>query len=205
MKCIKCDIPKDESEFYIKDKKTGRKNKWCKECTLTFQKARWRDRKTKIVELMGGKCEKCGYDKNYAALDLHHTDPSTKKYLLREMIKKSWKIITQEIQKCELLCKNCHAEHHYPQWNKNNVRQHNTYAKAMNERPIYKFASQCPECGNHAFGTTYCSIKCRALSDRKVRVRPSKEELIEMTHTMSVCAIGRKYGVSDNAIRKWMK
>lgn len=39
---------------------------------------------------------------------------------------------------------------------------------------------------------------------RKVN-RPSYEELKQMVATMSMCAIGRKYGVSDNAVRKWIK
>jgi len=40
---------------------------------------------------------------------------------------------------------------------------------------------------------------------RKVEDRPTKEELQEMLNKMSFCAVGRKYGVSDNAIRKWAK
>ena len=42
------------------------------------------------------------------------------------------------------------------------------------------------------------------LNKRKV-IRPSKEELDIMLSSMSYCAVGRKYGVSDNAIRKWIK
>jgi transposase-like protein len=36
-------------------------------------------------------------------------------------------------------------------------------------------------------------------------VRPSKEELAQLVQSENMCAIGRKYGVSDNAIRKWCK
>jgi hypothetical protein len=42
------------------------------------------------------------------------------------------------------------------------------------------------------------------VSNRKV-IRPSKEELKKLINTFSFCAIGRKYGVSDNAVRKWVK
>ena len=63
----------------------------------------------------------------------------------------------------------------------------------------------CPECGKSAFGTTYCSTECFRLSSRKVKARPSKQELNIMAKTMSICAIGRLYEVSDNAVRKWMK
>lgn len=46
--------------------------------------------------------------------------------------------------------------------------------------------------------------KCRYISTRKVE-RPSYEELKQDISKMSICAVGRKYGVSDNAIRKWLK
>ena len=48
-----------------------------------------------------------------------------------------------------------------------------------------------------------CSKKHR-LEQRKVKDRPSQEELQKMLKTMSWCAIGREYGVSDNAVRKWL-
>jgi hypothetical protein len=49
---------------------------------------------------------------------------------------------------------------------------------------------------------TYCSSECAAFGSR-VTTRPTKEELIELISKHSLCAIGRKYGVSDNAVRKW--
>jgi len=50
----------------------------------------------------------------------------------------------------------------------------------------------------------YCSDYCFKLALRKVE-RPSKLVLEQDINNMSILAIGRKYGVSDNAIRKWMK
>ena len=49
-----------------------------------------------------------------------------------------------------------------------------------------------------------CSESCRDLSCRKVQ-RPSKSQLIKDVAQLSVVKVGAKYGVSDNAIRKWMK
>lgn len=51
---------------------------------------------------------------------------------------------------------------------------------------------------------TYCSPECTALSRRKVN-RPNKETLANDIDNMSYSAIGRKYKVSDNTIRKWAK
>jgi predicted Zn-ribbon and HTH transcriptional regulator len=46
------------------------------------QKERALSRKLEIIRLKGGKCERCGYDKNIAALEFHHLDPSIKSFQL---------------------------------------------------------------------------------------------------------------------------
>jgi 5-methylcytosine-specific restriction endonuclease McrA len=72
-------------------------------------------RKKLFIEELGGKCTKCGYCKNYAALHFHHL--SDKKLSLDSRIigNSSIKRIREELEKCTLLCANCHAEEHYPQ------------------------------------------------------------------------------------------
>jgi hypothetical protein len=67
--------------------------------------------------------------------------------------------------------------------------------------------SYCAACGRTIHINTlkkYCSIECSHNSSRKVE-RPSKVELERNILTMSYVAIGKKYGVSDNTIRKWAK
>ena len=65
---------------------------------------------------------------------------------------------------------------------------------------------ECSLCSLTLQGTNekYCSDECFKLDLRKVE-RPSKEILRDDIDTMSWLAIGRKYGVSDNAVRKWAK
>ena len=62
------------------------------------------------VEYKGGKCIKCGYDKNIAALDFHHRDPKKKKFRLGTDAITDWKTRKKELDKCDLLCANCHRE-----------------------------------------------------------------------------------------------
>lgn len=51
----------------------------------------------------------------------------------------------------------------------------------------------------------HCSRQCRGLAQRKVK-HPTKEQLIELLTTLhNWSAIGRMFGVSDNAVRKWAK
>ena len=61
----------------------------------------------------GGKCAKCGYDKCQRALSFHHINPKEKDFdLSSKGLTRSWERIKKEIDKCVLLCANCHMEVH---------------------------------------------------------------------------------------------
>lgn len=126
MKCIVCG----------KDL-TGRQTKYCsKECkckdyyskhknTAYSQKKDYHGAilKYKLVPDRGGKCERCGYDKNLAALEFHHMDPQLKLFTLnaRNIERRSDEEVLEEYKKCELLCSNCHAELHHPEMDISNI------------------------------------------------------------------------------------
>lgn len=63
----------------------------------------------------------------------------------------------------------------------------------------------CPICGCEITNKANVCVKCYNMKSRKVKDRPSKEELLKLIKTKSFLEIGRIYGVSDNAIRKWCK
>ena len=64
-------------------------------------------------EYKGGKCSLCGYDRCQEALDFHHKDPSKKSFgLSARGLTRSWDKIKEEIDKCILICANCHREIH---------------------------------------------------------------------------------------------
>ncbi len=61
----------------------------------------------------GNKCVICGYDKCQRALSFHHLDPSKKEFnLSAKGLTRSWEKIEKEIEKCVLVCANCHMEIH---------------------------------------------------------------------------------------------
>jgi predicted HNH restriction endonuclease len=65
------------------------------------------------IEHMGGKCEICGYSKCIRALSFHHKDPSKKSFgISAQGMTRSWDRVKNEIEKCSLLCANCHMELH---------------------------------------------------------------------------------------------
>ena len=81
-------------------------------------------RKLELIEMSGGKCMECGYNKNIAALHLHHRDVNEKEFPLdaRSLSNRSWDRLLVEYNKCDLLCGNCHSEHHNPEMDIDNVR-----------------------------------------------------------------------------------
>lgn len=76
---------------------------------------RWRQRKLDAVKYKGGKCERCGYDKYPDVLEFHHLDPTLKEASWNEIKKWSWSKVLTELDKCSMLCANCHRETHVEQ------------------------------------------------------------------------------------------
>jgi len=70
------------------------------------------------------------------------------------------------------------------------------------EMCIYK-NTICPKCGNKKGCRAGVCIEC--LNKERAKRIPSKEEIYKLLLDNSMCAIGRMYGVSDNAVRKWCK
>lgn len=82
-----------------------------KEKVQERNKTRKRNKKIKAVTYKGGKCSKCGYEKCMKALEFHHLIPEEKGYDLNHAkIDKPWEILKKELDKCILLCSNCHRE-----------------------------------------------------------------------------------------------
>lgn len=61
----------------------------------------------------GGACEICGYNRCVRALSFHHRDPKKKDFgLSAHGLTRSWEKTRVELDKCALLCMNCHMEVH---------------------------------------------------------------------------------------------
>jgi DNA-binding CsgD family transcriptional regulator len=69
-------------------------------------------RKEKAIEYKGGKCIACGYNKCIRALNFHHLDPNEKDFGISSGNTRSWEKTKIELDKCILVCSNCHAEIH---------------------------------------------------------------------------------------------
>jgi hypothetical protein len=83
------------------------------ECSTCRNRKRRLDIKLKLIEYKGGKCEICGYSKCNSALEFHHKDSSTKDDTISLMMSQEYEVIKKEVDKCNLLCSNCHRELHH--------------------------------------------------------------------------------------------
>ena len=107
--------------------KYGEGRKYCFNCSPSYIKGDNHSRavaitairhalKKELIRRKGGKCEKCGYDKCQAALTFHHLNPDEKEFTIADFTNSTNVKLDEafaEIEKCALLCSNCHQEFHY--------------------------------------------------------------------------------------------
>ena len=108
--CPRCNEILEISEFY---KRGGIlfDSTYCRSCTTNKTVERMNEFKRKCVEYKGGKCVECNYTKYYGALEFHHLDPTLKDFTISHLRSYTFdKIVTDELDKCVLLCNRCHRE-----------------------------------------------------------------------------------------------
>ena len=67
---------------------------------------------TKALDYKGNKCELCGYNKCKTSLHFHHKDPKEKEFKISGNWGLNWERVKRELDKCMLVCANCHGEIH---------------------------------------------------------------------------------------------
>lgn len=164
-------------------------------------------RRLELIKIMGGKCAICGYDKNSAALELHHINPLEKSYTLSAGNCRSIEEDIQEAKKCILLCSNCHREIH----NGKEIELKSSFQPKVAEEILNEYYKatppdkKCPRCGKIIFRTSKYCVKCfnEIKKEENLKTRPSREELKQLIRTIPFTKIGERFQVTDNAIRKW--
>ena len=104
--CKDCGVVGKE-HFYTKGYRYQCKKCWNKR---TYQVNR--DKLDTLIKERGSRCERCGYDKSFAALQWHHMDRSQKDFGISSKRGAPLEKLREETQKCMLVCANCHAEIH---------------------------------------------------------------------------------------------
>lgn len=114
--CSTCKSEKPLDEFYTQPSHKHGVMSMCKECFNKFCIERWKQRKIKYVQQLGGKCQNCGLQlnsHNASVFEFHHIDPSEKEFTWTKLRLFSDSRIQEELSKCKLLCANCHRLAHY--------------------------------------------------------------------------------------------
>lgn len=127
MICYTCKTDKPEEEFNWRSKAKGTRNRQCRQCNKLYKDAYYQLNKEKVVADVLSRqherrdnfqawkaergCLKCP-ENDPACLDLHHVDDN-KEYGIAEMVRNySWETVLKEIEKCVILCSNCHRKYH---------------------------------------------------------------------------------------------
>ncbi len=129
IKCTRCKKTKLDEEFSFKNKEKGLKKSTCKICDVSIRKTHYTNNKKKICEtsntynevvrvrnrqfiwdyLKKHPCINCG-ETNPIVLEFDHRDDTEKKYTISYMTHNCHSItkISEEIEKCDIRCGNCH-------------------------------------------------------------------------------------------------
>lgn len=107
MAIYECECGTSGQENFYKSAKYQCKACWNKRTTKTGQ-----DKVNQLKAERGGCCSKCGYDRCADALEFHHIDPTQKEFHLGDRRGLGLDKLRAEMDKCILVCRNCHTEIH---------------------------------------------------------------------------------------------
>jgi hypothetical protein len=128
-RCSKCGVEKEVDQFASNRSKADGLNWQCRACQSAYHRAHYiknkdkyiqnsKDRKGRLLAWIRSnraKCKECGED-HPAVLDFHHRDASKKNMNIMTAVARtglSKEKIKAEIEKCDVLCSNCHRKLHW--------------------------------------------------------------------------------------------
>lgn len=166
-----------------------------------------RRRKQNLIQVLGGKCQICGFDLFPDALEFHHEDPNQKDYgLASKGTCHDIEADLNEVKKCFLLCANCHRGVHSGYYNTptEHIFDEQLAQALINERnkKMITRLNYCIDCHCQINST---SIRCQSCAAKARRIcdRPSREELKQLIRTIPFTQISKQFGVGSNSVRKW--
>lgn len=129
--CSRCKIPQNLDNFCNNKNNIDKKQNYCKTCAKgdtkkyivkpenkaksdKYNSERRKQARQFIISFkQDNSCKKCGESRWYV-LDFHHIDPNVKEHMISNMVTRgNVDKIQKEIDKCILLCRNCHSEFHF--------------------------------------------------------------------------------------------
>ena len=173
-----------------------------------------RKRKTDLISIFHSKCCLCGFDLFQEALEFHHVKPEEKEFGIMSTNNSSKALEKQipEVQKCVLLCANCHRGVHaniltipdnWKDFFDNDIAEHLLLENKLKRK---KEPRLCVDCGKEISTTATRCIECEKQRRERENPKPvTREELKKLIRTVPFAQIGQLYSISDNGVRKWCK
>lgn len=163
--------------------------------------------KLRVVNMCGEKCCICGYDRCKDALEFHHVNENEKEFgLANKLTSYSWNKVKEEVKKTIMVCANCHREIHKGFYTNDFI----SYKHEENQQKVDYFSA-----GEQLLEILTAVLRNKIENEPKQKYIPKRKVIRPETYEQFVkemdelkwnySAMGRKYGVSDNAIRKWQK
>jgi hypothetical protein len=117
--CSECKQAKSLDLFSPDRRRFDNKQARCRPCCYSLKKDKRVENKQKAVQYKGGKCSRCSLVfECLDVYDFHHRDPEQKEDSLNRLMNSNWDKIVPELDKCDLLCSNCHKLTHWELRNK---------------------------------------------------------------------------------------
>lgn len=126
--CSKCKIAMPVSEFNFKSTTLGKRHSYCKECGSNLTRSHYRNNKRQYLDrnvrsylkrrelgrqIKSRACADCGIQYPYYVMDFDHREGETKEYELNRIDRMTTRALLREIEKCDVVCANCHRERTY--------------------------------------------------------------------------------------------
>jgi uncharacterized coiled-coil DUF342 family protein len=179
-----------------------------------YQKLRGVERKHYLIRQRGSKCEKCGYSKNFSALEFHHLRDKKIRLDFRSLSSNKLEKIEEEFEKCLVLCANCHRELHHPQQEIDDIENYKQeilneidgnkqYLNKITQK--HKSKNTCCDCGNEIDKQAKRCKSCYINVQLKNAKKPNSfQELKNDVEQYGIMECSRRYNVSHTTIRRWL-
>ena len=143
--------------------------------------------KIALVKAFGSQCQVCGGEFPEFIFDFHHLKPEEKSFGLGSAATTRAKsACADEAKKCIMVCAHCHRYIEYANLDVSDK------VSAFDENIYY-----------NTIDTLAGRNKEIVEERKKLSTKPSRDQLKKDIRSMSMTAVGKKYFVSDNAVRKW--
>lgn len=208
MNCIVCGKELINNQTKYCSSKCKKNNLNHNDVCYQHQKDRGLKRKLYFIRKLGGKCSMCGYDKNISCLVFHHLKDKLLMLDSRSMSSNDIGLVKLEVEKCILLCHNCHSELHHP--DSETIKLNEQYPEISEEQICIKQSRKkerhCKICGIQIEqGLTKCSL-CNLKNKKKRTINKMNPEIIiEMYKTKTISEISRETGFGRRRISHMLK